>query len=282
MRDAIRPAGVVALRRALEWMSANGLEIVSLRPTWLRAIKRIAEATMLARYLIEHDLGALDPAFAATAREWFEATWLVMREGEFLAEAVERDATWIALASTYVPFHRRGMRNPRLEHALRARADHVDDSWFVRLATAVAYRQLAIPSPLDVDALAREAWCLRIPEYQLGDVGRIYETTHVVIWLTELDALPAEAATRLGEFTPRWIDHFRSAHNADLVAELVMTLHHLGRCADDDTWTWLLSRQSADGSLPEMDIPTRALGRFHVTVVTAMALAVCLGRRWCS
>lgn len=269
---------IESLRRALGWLRTHARDILAFHPNWLKLAKRIAELAMLASDILDGDLLAREPELAREARDWLDAAWRVTRAGDFFAEAVATDPTWTALAMTYAPFRRHGYRHPRLEQLLAIRAADSAPDWFVALATACAYRELEIPTHHVVETLAREAWCLRIPEYQVSDVGRMYETTHAILWLERLGAIPAEARGRLQHFVPRWIAHYRTVHNPDLVAELVLAAHWLGLCADDATWQWLGELQTSDGSLREMDIPTPVLGRFHVTTVFAMAQAACVGR----
>jgi hypothetical protein len=272
-------AKIESLRRTLTWLGANARELLELRPTWMRLTKRLAELGMLANHILDNHLGRIDPMFEIEALRWIEATWEVTRRGEFFVEALDSDPTWTSLAMTYSGFHRRGMRNERFEELLVRRAAEPTHEWFVELATGCAYRAMGLPWSRNVSALAAEAWCLRIPEAQIADIGRMYETTHVIMWLAQHDELSGEARERLRRFLPRWSDHYRAAHNPDLVAELVLAAHHLGSCASRETWQWLLSLQTEDGSLREMDIPSRTLGRFHVTIVLAMAAAACLGDR---
>lgn len=267
-----------ALRRVLAWLGANAGELLRVRPSWVHALKRFAELGMLAGYILDGDLAGVDPSLAVEARRWLEATWEVTRRGEFLVEAVASDPAWTSLATTYAGFHRHGLRNARLEELLAERAREARHPWFVALATGCAYRALGIPSHHDVEALAAEAWCARIPTYQMPDIGVMYETTHVVMWLAGTPAMPAGVEARLRAFVPRWSEHYRAAHNPDIVAELVLAAHHLGGCASDATWAWLLGLQTAGGSVREVDVPSPALGRFHVTLVVAMAAAACLGR----
>jgi hypothetical protein len=80
-----------ALWRALGWLEENGAEILAPRPTWLRGIKRVAEAVMLAEVLLDEDLARIDPAFAVHARDWLESAWRALRGGDFLVDCVERD-----------------------------------------------------------------------------------------------------------------------------------------------------------------------------------------------
>jgi len=80
-----------ALRSALTWLRNGAPEILSQLPTWVKGVKRIAEIAMLAQYLLDDDLGRLDPTFAEDAQGWLKACWRVLRRGEFLADCVESD-----------------------------------------------------------------------------------------------------------------------------------------------------------------------------------------------
>jgi len=269
-------AKIESFRRALAWTTSNARELLENRPSWIRLVKRLAEIAMLANYVIDGRLGRFDPGFEEDARRWLELAWQRTRRGDLLVEAIASEPAWTSLAMTYAEFHRHGLRNPRLDDLLAQRADAASHEWFVQLATGCAYRALGIPSRHDVSALASQAWCVRIPELQIADIGRMYETTHVIMWLAERDLTPA-VRERLRRFVPRWIEHYRVVQNPDLVAELVVAAHRLGDCGSDETWRWLLGRQTEDGSLREMDSPTRVLGRWHVTFAFALALAACLG-----
>ena len=270
-----------ALRAALAWLGQSAPEILSQRPTWVQGIKRLSEVALLARYILDGELGRSEPELAAQARGWLEVGWRILRRGDFLVDCIAQDPVWVGLASSYLPFHRQGLRSPRFEELLRQRVDRVELGWFVRLSVACALAQLGIPSKLAVDALAANAWAFRVPGPLQPDPARAYETTHVVMWLGEVGRIPAAQADRLRAWAPAWIDHYRRARNVDVVAELVLMLHILDRCAAEATWDWLLEQQDPDGSFPEMDIPSRVRGRFHVTVATSFALATCLGRPAC-
>ena len=267
---------IESFRRALAWTTKNAGEIIENRPTWIRLVKRIAEVGMLANYILDARLGRFDQTFEEDARRWLELAWSRTRSGELLVEAITLEPAWTSLAMTYAQFHRHGLRNARLDAILARRAQEATHEWFVQLATACGYRALGLPHA-DVRALAAQAWCVRIPTAQIADIGRMYETTHVIMWLGSEDLTAAERA-RLTTFLPTWIDHYRVVQNPDLVAELVVASHHLGGCANDETWSWLLGLQTADGSLREMDSPTPVLGRWHVTFAFALALAACLGQ----
>lgn len=267
---------IEAFRRALRWTTSNAGEILENRPSWIRLVKRLAEIGMLANSIIDGHLGRFDPSFEEDARRWIDLAWNRTRRGDLFAEALASNPAWTSLAMTYAQFHRHGLRNARFEELLGNHADSVTQEWLVSLANACAYRTLGLASSNDVHELAAQAWCVRIQEHQIADVGRMYETTHVIMWLGRSDLSPG-VRDRLRRFLPRWIDHYRVVKNPDLLAELVVAAHHLGDCTSDETWQWLLALQTEDGSLREMDSPTRVLGRWHVTFAFAFALATCLG-----
>ncbi len=275
MRVQRVPEMIDSFRRALGWTTTNAAEILENKPTWIRLVKRIAEISMLSNSILDGRLGQFDPAFEEDARRWIELAWRRTRHGDLFAEALANEPAMTSLAMTYSQFHRHGLRNERFEQLLVQRASEPRHEWFVQLATACAYRSLGLPSGHDVDALLSQAWCVRIPDLQIADIGRMYETTHVIMWLGH--DIPADACDRLRRFVPRWIDHYRAVKNPDLVAELVVAAHVLGERGSDATWRWLLDLQTDDGSLREMDSPTRVLGRWHVTFAFALALATALG-----
>jgi hypothetical protein len=278
----VKGARVEALRRAMGWLDEHAREILAPRPTWLLGVKRLAEAAMLADILLEEDLGRRDPVLEEHATGWLEACWRLLRGGDFLVECVERDGVWVGLAMAYVPFHKRGMRNPRFEAVLEARADRVEADWFVELAVACAFEHLALRPRRDIASLARSAWITRATRYMAIDPARAYETTHLVFWLEPLGRVTPALRDRLLDWTPRWVEHYRAVRNVDVVAELIMMSHVLGApCAAADTWSWLLDRQEADGAFPGVGSSAPVLGRFHTTAVAAMALALCLGDRRC-
>lgn len=266
---------VAAFQRTLRWTTQNAAELLENRPTWIRLVKRLAELAMLSNAILDHHLGRFDPELEADARRWLELVWQRTRRGDLFAEALAMDPVWTSFAMTYAELRPHGLVNERLEQLLVARAHEAPQEWFVQLANACAYRTLDLPSRYALDALVAEAWCVRIPHFQIADVGRMYETTHVIMWVGA-GGLPDAARQRLQQFIPRWIEHYREVKNPDLVAELIVAAHRLGGRVSDETWTWLLALQTEDGSLREMDSPTRVLGRWHVTFAFALAIATAL------
>jgi hypothetical protein len=275
----MRAEKIRALVSAMRWLEANHQEILAPKPNWIRGVKRIAEACALAQYIKDGDLGTIEPFLREHADEWITGSWRILRNGEFFADAIDGDSKWVSLAMNYVPFYRHGLRNERLERLIVERVHEVEDAWFIRLALACALQHMGIPSKLDIDALTAECWAMRLGGYQWADPPRAYETTHVAMWLADLKRLPPTLSERLREWSPAWMESYRNVSNPDVLAELVMMAHYYPPgCASEDIWKWLLSRQDPDGSFPQMDIPSRALGRYHATVVAAIALAVCLGK----
>jgi hypothetical protein len=273
-----------ALRAAMQWLFDNHRGIVRPFPNWVKTTKRLAEIAWLAQHILDLGVGKLDPMLEKHAEEWLKGAWLLTREAELFVEALEQDHGWATLAMNYTSFRRRGYRNARFEDVVRQAATRMGavEDWFVKLCLAAAFVELGIESPLDTRALAAESWAARLGDYQRPDPAQAYETTHLVFWLGDLGLIPAELRARLLPWHGRWIDAYVQAQNVDIVAELIASHHYLAdECVNPTAWTWLLAKQHADGSFPEMDIPDRALGRFHVTVVSAMALTLCLAKSSC-
>lgn len=269
---------VQALKSALKWLESNHQVILSPRPTWIKGLKRIAEICTLVQFLQEGKLGRFDPMFEEHIREWLHGTWRALRQGEFFADVVQLDPLWISLALNYTTYFRNGLRNSRFETLLAQHAHQPPGaSWFVELAVACGMSVIGLESNRDIDDLARNSWSFRLSEYQRPDPPRAYETTHVIMWLRDVNRVPPAIAQRILDWNPQWMASYQVAHNPDVHAELIMMNHHLGRCVTADVWDWQLAKQDPDGSFPAMDIPSRVLGRYHATVVGAIALACCLG-----
>ena len=278
----MRDRRIESLRRSLQWLFENRATFLAPKPTWIKGIKRLAEIAMLADLMLTYRLPAIDPTFGEHANKWLDTGWKALRQGDFLIHCIDMDPRWVALAATYGPFHRHGRRNARFEARVRAAPDGVDPNAFVRLSAATAYARIGIPSTLDIDALVAEQWISRVSEYTLADPVRAYETTHVVFWLGELGRITPMIRDKLGAWSDRWVAHYQRARNVDIVAELIQMMHYVGAPTSEDIWTWFLDSQDEDGSFPAIELPTRALGRYHTTVVGAMALAICLGEAPCS
>lgn len=270
-----------ALVAAMMWMQRNHEQILRPWPDWIKGTKRLGEITGLARRILDLDLGQRDPMLKQHADEWLRLAWERFRHGDLFAEAITQDENWISLALTYVPFFHRGMRSLRFEECLRRLGPKIPDKnpmgFFVSLAVACSLHEMGIPCSLDIDTLTAQTWVFRIREPLRPDPARAYETTHVMMWLGDLKRIPAEVASRVGQWNLGWMDHYQKVRNGDVLAELVFMQHFFGRCVPDATWEWLLARQDPDGSFFDMDVPDRVYGRFHATVVAAMALVLCLG-----
>jgi hypothetical protein len=270
-----------ALFAALGWLGDRTLEVLEPRPEWQAGVKRISEAAMLADVLLAPSVAAIHPKISAYADAWLDAAWRALGAGDFLCDRVEEDPVWAGLAMTYVKFHKHGRRNARFLDLVQRRAHEVRGDPFVKLAVACAFRELGVTSALDVDELTRQSWIARADDFAVPEPLEAYHTTHVALWLGELGRIPEWLARRLKSYTPLWISHYQRRENVDLVAELIMQAHHVGAPPLGDVWAWLLARQEGDGSFPGIDLPSVTLGRYHPTLVSALALALCLGQSLC-
>jgi hypothetical protein len=270
-----------ALVASLKWLGARAHALLEPRPDWAAGIKRIAEVTMLADMLLSPAVRDLHPRFVGYADFWIDAAWRALRRGDFFIECVEQDPVWIGLAMTYVKFHKHGRRNPRFEDLLVRQANDATGDPFVKLAVACAYAHLGVASALDIDSLAAESWIARTEEYAVPLPRDTYHTTHVAIWLGELDRITGPLHQKFLDWTALWTAHYQRAENVDLVAELIMQSHYIRGPVREDAWPWMLARQEADGSFPGIDLPSVTIGRFHPTLVSAIALAQCLGGTHC-
>ncbi|MCA9675666.1 MAG: hypothetical protein KC464_11565, partial [Myxococcales bacterium] len=265
-----------ALQAAIGFL-ARGL------PTFLRPVpdvvalvKRAAEVATLVDLAASAGLGRRAPALAPVLDAMLDRAWHALRRGDLLRELVDHDARLVALAPAYVHFHRRGLRHPRLAARLADHETSTAATWLPRLATAMALRAIGVPSRhLDADALAAASWIATARDLDDLTVARAYETTHVVLWLSLLGPTPAAIGDRVRATAPRWIDRFLARRDADVAAELAMALHRVGGDVPPSTWPRLIGLQLADGSFlpsPAAARPHR-LGRFHPTLVAAIALA---------
>jgi hypothetical protein len=266
------------LERAVELLARHEGHFLRPVPDVRELVKRVAEVAMLADLIAQAEPGRLPAAVCQAAGDLLERGWAAIGRGELLADLVDRDPAWVGVVPVYVPFHRRGLRNPRFDAQLQRHADAVGPIWFVQLAAAMAFRALGVASSLDADALLARSWIASATGFAPIPVERAYETTHVAMWLAALGPLPEPIRARVEAWAPKWMDAALAQRDADVAAELAIAVHHAGACVGAPRWQRLLALQARDGSFLPLRQPAGQLfHRFHATAVGAMALAQCLG-----
>ncbi len=234
-------------------------------------LKRNSELAAIAGMLVD--------AGDAEARGWIERCWQRFERGAVLAREIE---TMPALATTYVPFWRHGLRSAELEHAIAshaARATHPA----LRMLIGCALRACELPAPWDVDQLLAESWLASEPATWLITAEQAYIAAHVVLFLAPRGLVPAQHVPYLLRSLPVWIAHFVRAGDLDLLAELVVVAHALGTCVPASEWQVLIDAQETDGMVPfrlawrnrEVAPHVRFHGNYHSTLLTLAACATC-------
>jgi hypothetical protein len=238
------------------------------------AIKRVGELAMLAGILVDDG----DP----TARSWLELCWRWFDHGAALARVTLEQP---AFAAIYPSFHRHALRSEDVERAIASALPAVVDP-ALRLLQASALAWCGLTSPWNLDGLLDESWLASEPATLLTDTRAAYIATHVVLFLAPVGRLSERHRSYVSRSLPAWLAHFARIGDMDLVAEMIMVAHVLGRCVPEGDWNVLADAQEDDGLVPfraawrGCSVPPRRRfhANYHSTLVTLGAASMCSAR----
>ncbi|MGE5184502.1 MAG: DUF6895 family protein [Acidobacteriota bacterium] len=241
-----------ALERACAWLD---LHLDRFRVTAgareLPSIKSIAELAHAGEVLAR----AVDPRLAARGRAWIAHGWAALGAGAAIAARVEATAHDALLATVLPPFVRAGHRCDALLALVRAqiRSSLFSPAEWAYLAPVLRSLDLAVPAAgvaaeatASILATSPAPWTLALPAiYQLA-----HEVFYATTWGRDPGALPAASAAYVRRWLPCWLEHYESARDLDVAAELLAAAICAGAATPAASWASLAGAQADDGSLP--------------------------------
>jgi hypothetical protein len=277
------------LRSTLDWVVGHAEQFGNRTPETptaasLTLYKPLCELVLAADVLATYG----DPEIARLGRTYLEDAWHRLHDGDVIAKLLVERADLPVFIMTYPSFRRFGMTSTRLEQsirehfAVRGYAYQELPGWF-RHGVERLLAMLGAPSPWSARQTLADSWLGARSEPWTLTIGSAYGVTHAVFYATDIgvepDALPPELREYLEAWLPVWIRRYQRVHNADLLAELVMTARCIRAPDVDDYGTMLAELVGTDGALVSSD-EARAndddrdrdfLARYHTTLVALSA-----------
>jgi hypothetical protein len=279
------------LARAVSWIDRR-LDLVRVDHkttpdnAYLASIKAIAELAHAGDTLTRGG----DPGRAAIGARWLETAWSELDGGEALAELIRRDPMFALTAVGFLPFALAGRRCAALEAALAEQTPRVEMAALGWALLVPSLEILGVAAPTGAVERARTASVLAgrpAPDRMATDA--VYLFAHECLYASRWGRRPApfdaELAAYVDAALAQLAGRYAAAGDADVVAELILAGHSLGRvCAAPEIWSALDDTQTGDGNLvapPLSDIrrarlPHPRLGRtYHTTIAAIMAWSMC-------
>ncbi|MGE0398133.1 MAG: hypothetical protein AB7T06_15635 [Kofleriaceae bacterium] len=271
-----------ALARACQWVDTN-LEkfAIGADPTAIMAtLKATTELFHAADYLVRTD----DERWIAIGERWKAYASRQVGEGALVRGMLAASPRNLVALVAWVPFHLAGMPDPGLTPLIiRGLRGQVIPP-LIWTIVGPALRMLGIPWQdtgvrVGGKPISMLAWRVS-PQVMPQDAAYLlaHECMYVTKWGLEASTLDTTTSVYVAEALPALA--LRFAHDADLVAELIMATHALHLpCASPDAWRVLERAQTEAGNIdgPAPDsmfqrFPHPSLGRtYHTTLAAIMA-----------
>lgn len=261
--------------RAAAWLDAHvdgfRVESGSLRFPSIKAIGELAHAAERLR-----------------RPTWLAHAWHALEEGALLDTIIGEQPRHVLCATLLPVFARAGLVSRELLAKLAQQAERAVLSREEWGYVAPALEALGIPAP--AAAIARRSLLAERPLPWILDLAATYQLVHETFYATDWGAAPerlaADSAQYLGHWLPVWTAFYCDAGDTDLVAELVLSAHCAGICAEPAAWRLLAAAQRSDGAVSppahrrvDFGATEDARADFahhqHTTLVAALAWASC-------
>jgi hypothetical protein len=215
------------------------------RDAFWASLKAVAELAHAADFLRRMP----DAAWHATGDRWLDHAWREVGHGEVIVEVIAKEARFLPVALTFVPFHLAGLRAQRVLDAIAAqlpRAELVPLEWTFVLP-ALAILELPVPSRPMQSVLVR-----RTPaaELSLDDTYTLaHECFYVARWGHASPSIDAETAAYVADVLPALVERFRGAGDADVLAELVLASRTCGVAVAAGASEAIAAAQAPEGNV---------------------------------
>jgi hypothetical protein len=252
------------------------------------AAKPLAELTLLARNLVQHE-----GTWGRAGHRFLAHAWGQFQHGAIVQRLLSHRPDTLEIVAVYPCFVAGGLGDMDTEaairHALSRRSSHgFEGPVWLRLKISQTARELGMPEPWPLAKLADQTWLACLPEPWELTIPTAYSVTHTVLYLSDFGrrphGLPSDQRNYLQQWLPAWLRYFDAVKNYDLLCEFIMTVDALALDIDTALW-WesLAAVQDSDGSVIGPVRPPKslqagaspAISRFvrdyHTTIVAAFA-----------
>jgi hypothetical protein len=233
-----------------------------------------------------------------TASGLLDFAWRQTRGGALFLELARLEPFGTYPLEVYAAFAAAGLRHAPFEDfaapMVRTRGWRVTEQQpNRRLGLLNSERRGGFAPHGSVHGTLRGTWLGGLPEPWTFERASGYALTHTVFHLTDwggdVDAVPEDVASYLGQWLPAWLDSCLADEQWDLACELLAVAASLplppGDPVADGAWHLLAQAQDSAGALPE--IGPGPQGRpvhrtfptcYHSTLMAVFAAALTLGR----
>ena len=260
----------------------------------VQQVKPVAELA-LACDLMRHtkSVSRFSSEAGALSNSILEHCWKELERGEVLRRLLTRSLDLYSLITVYPPFRRAGLRNKALECVIATLSSSSGilalefPAWRL-LDFAVALQMLGMHSPWEPKRIFAHTWLGKRPWPWLLSDNAAYSLTHTVFYATDFGRTPTglseHTRTYLTRWCAVWCDYYVQVKNFDLLCELIMVTHCIGKCAPSRAVRHLSNAQKSNGAVPVPAVLATMLARtgvgrsnsrflqtYHTTLVALMA-----------
>ena len=275
-QQELRPVTLDLVESAIAWFVRQRDEFVT-GDRSMKQVRKLGELGVLADVLLRHGATWDRASWTATGEQLLHHAWDQLEQGRVLVEMIEAQPEMAINVTVYWLFHRHGLRNPALEHAIAEHAHRIPNP--IAYLAACAMLEIGLTPPWPVDVAYR--WTVvgrNVPPWRLQPI-EVYLVTHVAFYNARFGDTqrPFEGREYLRRWLPVWLRHFQRIGAHDLLAEMVFTWHCIEDvCCSADLWATLVAAQAPDGRIP---FSRHSSGDdYHSTLMTITAVLQCRHR----